>query len=44
MVPSYDDLVLVWLFRQPCELGLNLGKGTPFTEVSSVKEKVAGWD
>ena len=44
IVTSYKDLVIVWLFRQPCEVGFNLGKCTPFAEVSGVKEDVAGWD
>ena len=44
VVPSYNDLVLVWLFRQPCELSLDLGERTPFTEISGVKKEITRWD
>ena len=43
MVPSYNDLVPVWLFRQPCELGLDLGKCAPVADISSVEKDVTCW-
>ncbi len=44
MVPGYNDLILVWLSRQQCELGLDFGEGTPDAEIAGVKEEVAGRD
>lgn len=44
MIPSYNDFILVWLLRKPCELSLYLEKRTPFAEVPSVKEEVTERD
>ena len=44
MVPGYDDLVLVWLLRQPCEWDLDLGESTADAEMASVKEEIARRD
>ena len=44
VVPGYNDLVFVWLIRQPCELRLYFGKCAPLTDIAGVKKKVTRRD